>query len=99
MTGPISSSISSAVPRQRTTLCGAIVSVAHDRHPWVRTDVAISDGTGTLVLRFVGRWSVPGLEVGRRLIVDGTPGVVDGKVVMLNPLYSFVASPADMDRP
>jgi hypothetical protein len=59
--------------------------------PSVQTDVIISDGTGCLYLRFVGRSSVPGMEVGRRLVVDGTPGVVHGDLVMLNPVYSFVS--------
>ncbi len=82
--------ISSAAPRRRTTLWGDIVSLVSSEAPRVRTDATISDGTGTLVLRFVGRAWVPGLEVGRRLVVDGTPGYVSGELVMLNPLYSFV---------
>jgi hypothetical protein len=85
--------ISSAVPRRRTTLRGDVVSVVSTERPWVRTDATISDGTGSLVLRLVGRSSVPGLEVGRRLVVDGTPGLVDDVLVMLNPVYSFVSPP------
>ena len=59
------------------------------RAPWARTDAILGDGTGTLVLRFLGRGSVPGLEPGRRLVVEGTPGHVGRKLVMLNPVYSF----------
>ncbi len=90
----IASPIASAVPRRRTTVQGEVVSAVSTERPWLRTDVTVSDGTGSLVLRFVGRSSVPGLEVGRRLVVDGTPGLVDGALVMLNPVYSFV-SPLD----
>ena len=86
--------IASAVPRRRTTLRGDVVSVVSTERPWVRTDATISDGTGSLVLRFVGRSSVPGVEVGRSLVVDGTPGLVGRDLVMLNPVYSF-ASPVD----
>ncbi len=57
--------------------------------PWARTDAILGDGTGTLVLRFLGRISVPGIEPGRRLVVEGTPGLVGCKLVMLNPAYSF----------
>ncbi len=42
------------------------------------------------MLRFIGRASVPGLVGDRRVIAQGTPGLVDGTVVMINPLYSFV---------
>ncbi len=84
------SAISSAIPRRRTTLRGEVVSVVSTERPWVRTDATISDDTGSLVLRFVGRSAVPGLEVGRRLVVDGTPGLVDDGLVMLNPVYSFI---------
>jgi hypothetical protein len=44
------------------------------------------------LLRFVGRATVPGLAVGRRVIAQGTPGLVRGAVVMVNPLYSFVTA-------
>jgi hypothetical protein len=63
--------------------------------PWVRTDVTVSDETGSIVLRFFGRNSIPGLVVGRRIVVEGTPGCVDGDLVMLNPLYSFVPAAGD----
>jgi hypothetical protein len=81
--------IGSALPRHRTTLRGKIVSVNRMERPWVRTDAVVSDGTGTLVLRFVGRRSMPGLDAGRFVVVEGTPGLVGGELVMLNPLYSF----------
>ena len=47
---------------------------------------------GNALLRFVGRAAVPGLAVGRRVIAQGTPGLVRGEVVMVNPLYSFVTA-------
>ena len=81
--------IASAAPRQRTKLRGQIVSVNGSETSSVRTDAVLSDGTGTLVLRFVGRRSIPGLDVGRSLVVEGTPTRVGGELVMLNPLYSF----------
>jgi hypothetical protein len=85
----VSQTIASAVPRQRTKLRGEIVSVDIGETPWVHTDAVLSDGTGTLVLRFVGRRSIPGLDVGRCVVVEGTPGRVGDELVMVNPLYSF----------
>jgi hypothetical protein len=84
--------IAAVLLRKRNTVRGEIISVTHFERPWVRTDAALSDGTGSLVLRFFGRASVPGLVVGRQLIAQGTPGLVNGAVVMINPLYSFVAA-------
>jgi len=78
----VTSAIATAVPRHRTTLLGTVLSVVTAESPWVHTDAVLGDDTGTLVLRFVGRSSVPGL-------VPGRPGVVDGDLVMLNPIYSF----------
>jgi hypothetical protein len=86
----VSQTISAVIPRRRTTLRGEVVSVKTVERSAPRTDVTMSDGTGSLVLRFVGRSTVPGVEDGRSLSVDGTPGWVQGELVMLNPLYSFV---------
>lgn|GEM_PF-2422609 len=81
--------IATAVPRRRISLRGRVLSVVTAEAPWVHTDAVLGDDTGTLVLRFVGRSSVPGLVSGRTLVVDGTPGVLGGDLVMLNPVYSF----------
>jgi hypothetical protein len=83
--------IAAVVLRKRNTVRGEIVSVVSLQRPWVRTDAEIRDATGTLVLRFFGRASVPGLVCGRRIVAQGTPGLVNGTVVMINPLYSFAA--------
>jgi hypothetical protein len=81
--------IAAVVLRQRNTVRGEIVSVVSTRRPWVRTDAELRDASGTLVLRFIGRASVPGLARGRRVVARGTPGLVGGAVVIINPLYSF----------
>jgi hypothetical protein len=83
--------IAAVVLRKRNTVRGEIISVAHYERPWVRTDAVLDDGTGTLVLRFFGRAAVPGLVTGSRVKAQGTPGRVDGTVVMINPIYSFTA--------
>jgi hypothetical protein len=88
----MTATIASAVPRRRTRLDGRIVSVQVCEHPFVHTDAVLDDATGSLLLRFVGRREIPGLAVGRRLQVEGTPGNVGGRLVVLNPFYSFVPS-------
>ncbi len=84
--------IGAVVLRKRNTVRGQIISVAHFERPWVRTDAVLGDGTGMLVLRFFGRAAVTGLVTGSRVVAQGTPGRVDGTVVMINPLYSFASA-------
>jgi hypothetical protein len=85
----VPTAISAAVPRQRSTLDGQVTAVRAYVRPWVRFDVEMTDGTGSVTLRFIGRHSVPGMIPGRPLRVEGTPTVDHSKLVMLNPLYEF----------
>jgi hypothetical protein len=77
------SAISAVVPRRRVVVTGDVLSVVSYERPWVRTDV--------LVLRFLGRAGVPGFAPGRCVAANGTPARDRGALVMLNPLYTFVA--------
>ena len=81
--------VAALAPRQRSRVAGEIESVASFERPWVRTDAVLIDGTGALVLRFLGRASVPGVSAGARLVAEGTPALERGVLVMRNPLYSF----------
>jgi hypothetical protein len=81
--------IAALVPRQRSLVTGEIASVVSYQRPWVRTDATLVDGSGSLVLRFMGRAAVPGLVAGARVLAEGTPAFERGVLVMRNPLYSF----------
>jgi hypothetical protein len=50
----------------------------------------VDDGTGTLVLRFMGRRQVLGMVPGVTVRVEGTPMLERNKLVMLNPLYQYL---------
>jgi hypothetical protein len=82
--------IAAAVPRRRTTLMGRIILVQAFFRPWTRCDVELSDGTGTITLRFMGRGEIPGMSAGRPMRVEGTPADVRGRLIMLNPLCEFL---------
>jgi hypothetical protein len=82
--------IASLEPRRRGTVVGAIRAVRSSERPYVRTEVELDDGTGAVLLRFVGRRAVPGLVTGRRLLAEGTPGAGRDGLVILNPRYRFV---------
>ena len=77
------------MPRRPTVLAGEIVAVAANVRPWVRLNVELCDGTGTITLRFMGRTEIPGIVLGSRLQAYGTPWMKDGTLIMLNPLYEF----------
>jgi hypothetical protein len=81
--------ISAVVPRRRTTLEGQVMSVSAFVRPWVRFDVVVGDGSGTITLRFMGRTAIPGMSAGRQVRVEGTPAIVRHVLIMLNPLYEF----------
>ena len=81
--------VGALVPRQRSRVTGEIESVVSFERPWVRTDAVLFDGTGALVLRFLGRASVPGVSAGVRVVAEGTPALERGVLLMRNPLYSF----------
>jgi hypothetical protein len=83
--------IAALVPRQRAVVVGEIQSVTSSERPSVRTDVVLTDGTGAVILCFMGRAAVPGLAAGRRVIAEGTPASERDVLVMRNPLYSFAA--------
>jgi hypothetical protein len=52
--------------------------------------VELTDGTGTITLRFIGRGEIPGVVPGRHLVVEGTPSLEYETLLILNPLYSFL---------
>jgi hypothetical protein len=81
--------ISAVVPRVRTTVAGRITGVRVLSRPWTRFEVGLSDGTGTIVLTFMGRRAVPGLVANASLIAEGTPALEFGRLIMRNPLYCF----------
>ncbi|HXN62755.1 MAG TPA: hypothetical protein VN886_20075 [Acidimicrobiales bacterium] len=81
--------IAALVLRRRAVVRGKVISVVSYQLPWVRTDVELSDGTGAIILRFMGRAELPGFAMGRCMTVEGTPALERAVLLMRNPLYSF----------
>ncbi|MDO5747117.1 MAG: OB-fold nucleic acid binding domain-containing protein [Actinomycetaceae bacterium] len=48
------------------------------------------DGTGAIDVLWLGRRSIPGIEVGVHMIVKGTVGRHGGGLCMLNPEYQLI---------
>ncbi|MGH9101773.1 MAG: amino acid permease [Acidimicrobiales bacterium] len=49
----------------------------------------VSDGTGGILLVFLGRRAIPGIAPDMRLSAEGTVGKLDGKLAMFNPSYEL----------
>ena len=87
-----STAIAAMVPRRRSVVAGEIESIASFTGPWLRTDAALADGTGVVVLRFMGRGVPPGMVTGARVVPRARRRSSGGVLLMRNPLYSFVAA-------
>ena len=84
--------------RQRAHIAGRVRSITISRREsFVETRCVIADPTGAITLVFHGRPTIPGLERGTRLMVDGMVGTQGGEAVILNPDYEIVALPAGRD--
>jgi RecG-like helicase len=54
-------------------------------------EALVSDGTGEVVIVFMGRRGIGGLTLGTRVVVEGVLGELRGAVRMINPRLEFTA--------
>jgi len=54
-------------------------------------ETVVSDGTGDVVVRFMGRRAIGGLTLGSRVVVEGVLGESHGHVQMMNPRLELTA--------
>lgn len=83
--------IAAARFRQAVSLEGRVKAL--QVQPWSGTptlEVVLADEHGTIRVVFLGRRSVPGLEIGKRLRVSGVVGQHKGRLALLNPQYHFL---------
>ena len=84
-------SIASCTDRGHVVLRGTIDVLTvrpRDDTPWLEAE--LSDGTGTVVIIWMGRHEIPGIEAGRELLVRGRISVADGVRRMYNPHYDLL---------
>jgi hypothetical protein len=94
-----------AEPRAKVHLCGTVAAVrsrsagtangplAGVSHGAV-VEATLDDGTGTVLLRWLGRMGIDGMVPGALLEVEGTVAMIWGERIVLNPLYRFAIGPA-----
>lgn len=80
--------------RQRHKVAGVIHNIRIDpRAGRDSIEATITDGSGTLVAKWLGRSSMSGITLGAGLIMEGVVGAQDDDLVMLNPDYDLLTSP------
>lgn len=90
--------ISEMVWRQRAKVAGRVRSVRVQRGPGASNlECVIGDDSGSVLLIFQGRPSIPGIQPGARLVVEGMVGSWDDQLAMLNPDYELVAGASTDD--
>jgi amino acid transporter len=85
--------IGELVYRKRSRIAGRVHALRVQ--PWSGVQVlecTLVDASGAVNVVFLGRNSVPGIEVGRSLVVEGMVGRHDGRLAIMNPLYEIMRS-------
>lgn len=83
--------IGSVADRQQVVLDGTLEGLALRSRPgtnWL--EATLTDGTGSVLLVWMGRESIPGIEAGRHMRAQGRVGIVDGQRRIYNPQYTLL---------
>ncbi|MBA2575351.1 MAG: DNA-binding protein [Euzebyaceae bacterium] len=78
-------------PRHRGTCVGVVQKIR--LVPGRSIDVTVHDGSGRLTATWTGRTTLPGVELGGGLRMQGTVAEEGGRRRMRNPDWSLVAEP------
>ena len=81
-------------PRKRHKVAGVIQNIRIDpREGRDSIEATITDGTGTMVAKWLGRPTMSGITLGAGLVMEGVIGEQEGDLIMLNPDYDLLTSP------
>ena len=84
--------IAEAPPRQRVKLAGMVRRITvRPVEGFEALEIVLTDGTGLVTARWLGRRSIPGLALGSRLSVEGVLGEERGVRKIVNPTFEFVS--------
>jgi hypothetical protein len=79
-----------ARPRIRGRFEGDVRRLRVQPQAGVRTlELQLNDGSGRLIVLFMGRRSIPGIECGSRLQIEGTPVAGEHGLMLYNPSYEL----------
>jgi RecG-like helicase len=84
--------IADAPLRERVKIAGVIKRITvFPMEGHEAMEALVSDGTGEVILRFMGRRGIGGLTLGTRVVVEGVLGERRGEIRMMNPRLEFTA--------
>lgn len=86
--------ISETQPRERCRVAGVVRNIRINPQEGRSVDATITDGSGELVVRWLGRSSLQGVRLGIGIIAEGTRGVdSERRPLILNPEYELISGP------
>jgi RecJ-like exonuclease len=87
--------IKSCEDRQLVHLTGTIANVTiHPRGGHPALEVELRDGSGAVSLVWLGRRTIPGVDPGRSMKVEGRISCHEGRRLIYNPKYELLQTPA-----
>jgi len=87
---PVVTRLADASPRSPVRITACVVSA--ENRPWLSCpawECCLDDGTGRLLVVFLGRDHVAGIDVGTSMSVEGRVVVHHGRHLLLNPAYAL----------
>jgi hypothetical protein len=86
--------IADAPLRQRVQLAGMVRRITvRPIEGFEALEVVLTDGTGMVTARWLGRRKIPGLLLGSRIVIEGVLGEEQGVRRMVNPTFEFLPAP------
>lgn len=83
--------IEEAPLRQRVRVAGMVRRITiRPVQGFEGMEAVLSDGTGEVHARWLGRRSIPGLVLGSRLVIEGVLGKEPNGLRIVNPTFEFV---------
>ena len=79
--------------RQRVKIAGRIRSMrVETAKGMANLECEVTDGTGNVLVVFIGRRRIPGVDPGSRLMIEGTVGSWRRRLAILNPDYQLLSA-------
>jgi hypothetical protein len=86
--------IADAPLRQRLKLAGMVRRITvRPIEGFEALEVVLTDGTGMVTARWLGRRKIPGLLLGSRIVIEGVLGEEQGVRRVVNPTFEFLPAP------
>ncbi|HET7481315.1 MAG TPA: DNA-binding protein [Actinomycetota bacterium] len=86
--------IAGLAARQRCKVAGVVQNIRIDPRPGRDSmEVTITDGTGTMIAKWLGRQGMAGVQLGIGLVVEGIVGEQGRDRMILNPEYQLLPGP------